>query len=198
MNKEIFLRQLEEKLSVLPEADRLDALEYYEGYISNSESEDSAIAQLGTPASVASMIIGHYAAQRPASDYSGPGPKKSSANAKTLWIVLLALFALPVGLPLVIAAEAIVFAILVTLVVVPFSLGMAGLGLVLGGVVSLFTSPLVISHGLGYVLYQSGAGLILIGVGIILIKIVVVIIRFSFYLAAKFVGKISIRRGNYA
>ena len=202
MDKEKFLRQLNEKLDVLPEAERRDAVEYYDGYISDSDSEETALRQLGTPSSVASMIIADYAAQRPAPNYGsrsrGGETEHKKSDAKTFWIVLLALFALPVGLPFLMGALAVAFSILIVFVVVPFAFGVTGLGLIIGGAAAIFTSPGMVFTGFAYVIYQIGTGLVMVGVGIILIRITVAAIQFGFYVSAKFIGKIVSRRRKYA
>ena len=59
MNKEQFLRELNGKLKYLPEADRNDAIRFYDEYISEMElsDEEDVTTKLGTPKEVASDII---------------------------------------------------------------------------------------------------------------------------------------------
>jgi len=57
MNKMEFLEQLHRNLRALPETEKGDALEYYEGYISDAENESEAITRLGTPDEVAATIL---------------------------------------------------------------------------------------------------------------------------------------------
>jgi len=65
MNKTEFLDQLKRKLKNLPADEAAAALSYYEEYLSDAgpENEAATIAALGTPAEVATTIIGEYASK---------------------------------------------------------------------------------------------------------------------------------------
>jgi len=156
MTKTSFLSQLAQRLQVLPEEERREALEYYNNYLSDAEDEYAAIAELGTPAEVAANILADFV--------SKPPPKKS--RARHLWLVLLAVFALPIGGPLLIAVGAVAFAMVITL----FALVVAGGALVVSGIISLLTFPLVATQDFGFALLSSGTGLVFIGIGILLVK----------------------------
>ena len=58
MNRKEFLAQLSRLLWDIPEADRKDALEYYENYFEDAgeENESSVIQELGSPGKVAAII----------------------------------------------------------------------------------------------------------------------------------------------
>ena len=58
MNRKEFLAQLARLLWDIPEADRKDALEYYENYFEDAgvENESSVIQELGSPGKVAAII----------------------------------------------------------------------------------------------------------------------------------------------
>ena len=58
MNRKEFLAQLSRLLWDIPEADRKDALEYYENYFEDAgeENEPSVIQELGSPGKVAAII----------------------------------------------------------------------------------------------------------------------------------------------
>ena len=59
MTRTAFLAALEQLLAPLPEAERKDALSYYEDYLdaAGPEKEAQAIAELGTPEEVAHKIL---------------------------------------------------------------------------------------------------------------------------------------------
>ena len=59
MKKYEYLSQLEKRLSALPEAERRDALNYYEEYFdaAGTENEDATAAELGDPAEAARKIL---------------------------------------------------------------------------------------------------------------------------------------------
>ena len=99
MTKFEYLSVLERKLKTLPEAERRDALEYYEGYISDSEDESGAISRLGPPKVAAANILADYV-NRASADLRQK--KGGSGGIKTALVVTLALFAMPIGLPILI------------------------------------------------------------------------------------------------
>ena len=55
MKKYEYLSELEKRLSALPEAERRDALNYYEEYFdaAGTDNEDATAAELGDPAEAA-------------------------------------------------------------------------------------------------------------------------------------------------
>ena len=58
MNRKQFMEQLERLLSDISEAERQEALEYYEGYFDDAgpENEGEVIRELGNPGKVAAII----------------------------------------------------------------------------------------------------------------------------------------------
>ena len=59
MNRKQFMEQLERLLSDISEAERQEALEYYEGYFDDAgpENEGEVIRELGNPGKVAARQI---------------------------------------------------------------------------------------------------------------------------------------------
>ena len=59
MKKYEYLSELEKRLSALPEAERRDALNYYEEYFdaAGPDNEDATAAELGDPAEAARKIL---------------------------------------------------------------------------------------------------------------------------------------------
>ena len=58
MNRAQFMEQLKKLLSDISEAERLEALEYYENYFDDAgpENEEAVIRELGSPGKVAAII----------------------------------------------------------------------------------------------------------------------------------------------
>ena len=84
MTRTAFLAALEQLLAPLPEAERKDALSYYEDYLdaAGPEKEAQAIAELGTPEEVAHKILEE---QAPADSsacllYTSPSPRDYAAS----------------------------------------------------------------------------------------------------------------------
>ena len=97
MKKYEYLSELEKRLSALPEAERRDALNYYEEYFdaAGPENEDATAAALGDPAEAARKILeGEGLAEdaAPAEEPAAPEPpaaepSKRSPKAKTMWLI---------------------------------------------------------------------------------------------------------------
>lgn len=111
MKKYEYLSELEKRLSALPEAERRDALNYYEEYFdaAGPDNEDATAAELGDPAEAARKILEGEGltldadpaatestrsdAVPPAADPQPAQPQKHSAGAKTMWLIFAVVIA---------------------------------------------------------------------------------------------------------
>ena len=86
MTRTAFLAALEQLLAPLPEAERKDALSYYEDYLdaAGPEKEAQAIAELGTPEEVAHKILEE---QAPAD--SSAAPASPANKPRSTWRMVL-------------------------------------------------------------------------------------------------------------
>ena len=77
MTRTAFLAALEQLLAPLPEAERKDALSYYEDYLdaAGPEKEAQAIAELGTPEEVARKILEEQAPADSSAAPASPAPR---------------------------------------------------------------------------------------------------------------------------
>ena len=77
MTRTAFLAALEQLLAPLPEAERKDALSYYEDYLdaAGPEKEAQAIAELGTPEEVARKILDEQSPQGASAAPASPAPR---------------------------------------------------------------------------------------------------------------------------
>lgn len=77
MTRTAFLAALEQLLAPLPEAERKDALSYYEDYLdaAGPEKEAQAIAELGTPEEVARKILDEQSPQGVSAAPASPAPR---------------------------------------------------------------------------------------------------------------------------
>jgi uncharacterized membrane protein len=167
MTKKAYLEQLDYKLRVLPYSERKDALEYYDGYISDGNGEENAMAQLGSPGEVAAMILANYLAKGPSAEEAAPSRKN---GLKTAWLIILAIFAVPVGLPLIISLGAAAFALFVALGAVVVAVGTSGVAIIVAGLGSLIMFPFVLPQDVGFGLITAGMGLAAAGLGIWLVR----------------------------
>ena len=77
MTRTAFLAALEQLLAPLPEAERKDALSYYEDYLdaAGPEKEAQAIAELGSPEEVARKILDEQSPQGASAVPASPAPR---------------------------------------------------------------------------------------------------------------------------
>ncbi|MDR0501013.1 MAG: DUF1700 domain-containing protein [Coriobacteriales bacterium] len=169
MTKAEFLYELRKRLKKLPAAEIEAAMSYYEEYFAEAgaqsiQDEQELIARMGTPAQVASTIIGEYATKVM---YEHNIEKKNS-SLKTMWIVILAVFASPIAIPLALTAVVLVFAFLLCIFSVYLSFFAAAVALIVGGltcfflgIIALFAEPIYGIVMLGYALVCLSLGLAL-------------------------------------
>lgn len=168
MNKEVFLLQLKQKLTVLSSEEREAALTYYEEYFNDAgiENEQSVINELGSVEKVANGILkeNNYQLQDNNLKNDKYNDKNNEVNNNSnvnyviiaLLIIFYAILA-PVIIP-------IIFAIIGVIVGFSFAgigIVIAGFAVTIMGIVSMFLSPI---NGL----LVLGAGLILLSVGVLL------------------------------
>ncbi|MDR1776008.1 MAG: DUF1700 domain-containing protein [Actinomycetes bacterium] len=186
MNRTEFLNELARRLKGLPADERAAALSYYEEYLDDAgaENEAAAIAGLGTPAQVASGIIGDYAIKGLDERGSTPG-----GGLSMLWVVILGVLASPIWLPVGIVLVAVLLSVLATVFSTLLSLFVTAIALALAGIVGF---GLGIYVGIAHFptgLFLFGAALLMIGVGIGLFLITAwlsrVVINGIVYLSAK-------------
>ncbi|MDR1087828.1 MAG: DUF1700 domain-containing protein [Coriobacteriales bacterium] len=122
-----------------------------------------------------------------------PPQAKQGSPLRTMWIVILAVFAIPIGIPVAIALIVVLFSVLVALFSVflaffvsALSLAVAGLGLAGIGVVALFAQPIGAIAMLGAALICISLGLAL-GVGTV--KLCQLTIKAITWIFARILGR---------
>lgn len=161
-----YLRELDRLLRKLPDEERREAMAWYEEYFveAGPENEEAVIERLGSPQKVAAGIRADVAMK-------GLGAKDGQEirrGISTVWVVLLSVFALPVGLPVAITVFALAFALLWVVIAVLIALYAAALALTLGGLAVFAASIPVAIQNIAGGMFYFGAGLILIGGGALL------------------------------
>ena len=187
MDKNEFLSRLRKKLRRLPPEDARDAAEYYEEYLEDAgpENEAAAIASFGRPETVASQILADYAVKRMGKD---PSAKK---GLSTVWIVLLAVFASPIAIP-VAAVIAILVLLAAALVLVAVAcVYAAAIGAAALGTVTLLTGICLVFNSFQTAVFYIGAGIFTVGAGTALFV-------FSVWLGKKAIGLIAGMCGGLA
>ena len=169
MNKEQFLRELNGKLKYLPEADRNDAIRFYDEYISEMElsDEEDVTTKLGTPKEVASDIISQCTQRHIDNETE---QKTVKGGATTIWLVILGILSLPLSLPLAILALTFIFVFIVlflVMIVVAFA-----------GAIAIPYALFV--HGVAQKIFTLGYGLVSLGGGILMAYVLSAVLKKMF------------------
>lgn len=159
MTSEEFLDRLRHLLRSLPPDDRQEALSYYEEYLADSPDPEAAMTELGSPAEVAAKILGEYVTDQTKS----AKPKK---GLPLLWAVVLAVFAVPVGVPVAAALGVVAIALVIVVVAVVVSLAATCVALVAGGIAGVGVGVAVIGQDLATAATLSGSGLVCAAIGL--------------------------------
>lgn len=162
MNRAEFFRQLEQQLQRIPKEEASEALEYYREYFDEAgpENEKKVIEELGSPGKIVTHLKAEVAMKKLQYD-EAPTVKK---GISAIWWVLIAIFAAPIALPLVIGVLAVVIGLLA-----------AGMGVVVALVAAVLaffaTSILVIVAGFAVIATSVPTGMFAIGVGLAVLGI---------------------------
>lgn len=163
MNRNEYMKEMEKALKRLPKEEREEALSYYREYFDDAgpEGEQEAILEFGAARTAAAHILKTAAVKRLES-----GEKPGRKRISTIWIILLALFAAPVGLPLLGASAVVALALLFSAFAVLGSLILTGVLLAVIGAFSVFAGLYVLPSQpadgifiLGTALMEAGVGL---------------------------------------
>ena len=167
MNKEKFLEELYHLLKNLPKSERQQHLDYYaemiDDRIEDGITEEDAVAALGSPADIATQILGDVPA-KPVRKYP-------------VWAIILIVLGSPLWISLLLAAAAVVlsvvislaavyisvflslWAILAALYITDLALALSFLACVAGGIFYLFqgvSAPSLLFFGTGLVCAGTG------------------------------------------
>lgn len=189
-----YLQDLEANLKALPEAEIKDAMLYYEQYFYEGQLTDGqAVAEFGTPKNLARRLVADYYMDE-ARDVPEENQKSPLGLAK---IIILALLASPILIPVAITVVALIFAIVVTfaalacsLVVTLGALGFAAVISVIGGIIILTQSLL------GGLFYLS-AGIAVLGGLILLWPVVMAMVtglKQGVFVMIRWIGKQTVGR----
>lgn len=169
MSKEDFLLKLKKALKKMPKQEVDDAIAYYTEYLEDvgSENEQSTIQALGSPDQVATKIIAEFAVKNMK---SCPSAKK---GISTVWVVLLAIFASPIAVPLALAIAAVALSLVVVLIAFIISFAAISICLLATGVIMAVIGLGLITQNLATAAFYFGSGLFAFGIGLALFPLVI-------------------------
>lgn len=190
MSRKAFMARLDELLADITEAEKEEALSYYEEYFEDAgpENEEEVISSLGSPEKVAATIKaglsenaqeeGEFSESGYTNTYYDVKDEVATINKRKglggigtggwVIILILCLFALPILGPILLGIVGTIFGILVAIAAVIFAVLVTGIALVVAavamvaaGFATLFATPLV---GVALI----GAALLVAGIGILI------------------------------
>lgn len=194
MDRAQFMRELENLLADIPEAEKREALEFYDNYFDDAgpENEASVIRELGSPDKVAAIIkadlkgsaeqyeYGEYTEhgyEDPRTKEPGQMPEKYAGEKEkenrffrkgNQAVLILAVILLVFISPFVKGAVGGILTFAVAILLLPFWL-IVGLGI--GSVVLLLFGIAAIVTGAGLCATMTGTGIMTAGVGCLLIAV---------------------------
>lgn len=163
MSRNEYMKEMGYHLRRLPKEDLERAMEYFEEYFDEAgpEHEQQAAEDLGAPDLAADQIIRELAIENAKS----PNPSVKR-GVSAVWVGILAVFAVPVGLPLALAAGCLAFAfvlvicsLLFAVLITAAALAVSIVPLLGGSIWLLFTSPANGLASLGFSLIAAGIGI---------------------------------------
>lgn len=192
MSREEFLSKLRKYLKRLPQEEIENALSYYAEYLDDvgTEKEADAIASLGNPYKIASQITAEYAMK---DMQAAPSAKK---GLTTVWVVLLAVFASPIAIPIALAIACVVFALVLVVFSMILVLAAVSVSFVATGIVCFATGICLTVQNLAAALFYVGVGLFLLGAGVMFILLVINFSKKGFNGIANMISRFLPRRGE--
>lgn len=162
MNKEEYMKQLKINLKRLPKEDFNRAVEYYEEYFAEAgeENEQKAVEDLGSPKEAADQIIKDMAL-----NYSKEPVKDIKSGMNAVWIGILALFAVPIALPLLGAGIVVCLAMGLVAWSLLLALMVMAASAVILGPVTIIAGFTIITKSISVFCTCIGIGLMAMGIG---------------------------------
>jgi uncharacterized membrane protein len=187
MNRSEFFKKLEQGLSRVPNDERNAALDYYNEYFDDAgpENEQKVIEELGSPAQIAARIKADAAVKQLQSDMK-PSMKK---GISAVWLVILAILAAPIALPLAIGAAAVAIGLLAALIGIVIALIACVAAFFVGGIVVIAAGIAVMATSIPTAIFSVGVGLLVLGISILIGILVVLAARGIFGSIAKGMNK---------
>lgn len=187
MNKEEYLKKLRSKIKKLPQEEIEAALDYYEEYFEEAgeDSTEAVIKRLGSPSYAASQIMADYAVK----DIDNE-TKTAKKSVSSIWLIIMAIFAAPIGLPLLLAVILLIFTLVIVCAVTIMTLFIFIAVLPLSGLFSIIAGFGVLMQHWQTSLLFIGLGLAVIGISMLLFRPVVVLSKKITYGAIKLLKKV--------
>lgn len=186
MDRETYIKYLRDELKGYPSDDLEAAIEYVNEYYDEADSPEDVIKGLGSPKKFAAQIKADSVINKDGSRAEGSG--KSGGGFKTLMIVLLGIFSLPVSVPLIMVVFAFMMAIflaalgiIIALIAVGLSIPVAVFFILGSGIAMLTVEPIV-------GIFLIGTSFIGISISILIVLLIYWVIKYAVAGIVKFLS----------
>lgn len=181
MNRIQYMTELASLLQDIPEAERKDAMQYYNDYFDDAgeENEQQVIEELGSPAKVAENIKADFNGRSEEySEYRETGytdtrfenkdvpagnqtPPRTSRLLKVILIIAIIVVAVPTVIPITFGIVGTVLALIAALFCLFIALVVASIAVLISGIV-------IVGIGIAAIIPELAVGLALIGSGLVI------------------------------
>ncbi len=166
MTRKEYMEQLKKYLKRLPKEDYDNAIEYFSEYFDEAgpENEQQVMEELGEPKEAARELLLNLLQETttPSSE------KKKRSPGKIILLAFLVLCASPVSLALLTGALGVLFAVVVVIASVIFSLGVTCVATVAGGIMIAGFGATLIFKSVAAACMMVGGGFLMAGAGILI------------------------------
>ena len=166
MTRKEYMEQLKKYLKRLPKEDYDNAIEYFSEYFdeAGAENEQQVMKELGEPKEAAGELLLNLLQE---TTTHSPAKTKRSPG-KIILLAFLVLCASPVSLALLIGALGVLFAVVVVIATVIFSLGVTCAATVAGGIMLSGFGATLIFKSVAAACMMVGGGFLMAGAGILI------------------------------
>lgn len=196
MTRNEYMEQLKKYLKRLPKEDYDNAIEYFSEYFDEAgpENEQQVMEELGQPREAARELLlnllqesvgggkdstGEKTAALPeagsvvqerstAGQNAHDSTKNKRSPGKIILLAILVLCASPVSLVLLISALTVLFAVVVVIASVIFSLGVTSVAAIAGGILLAGFGAMLILKSVAAACMMAGSGFLMAGAGILI------------------------------
>lgn len=185
-----YIQELTQYLKQLSQDELNDVIDFYSEYIMDAGLTDQQeiINKLGTPKQLSRKILADYSIRALDNDQAGQPhyEPKSKKNIRMIWLVILAMFASPVAIPVAIAVLACIFGLLVAVVAVVISAFLVLLALFAVGIIMIGSGFAVVGSSIPTSIFFVSGGIALIGITMVIAPVSYLIIKVLIQMVANF------------
>lgn len=185
-----YIEELTGYLSNLTADELADVIDFYNEYILDADltTDEEIIAQLGNPKQLSRKILADYSIKATNDETAGtphyePKPKK---NIRMIWLVILAIFAAPIALPLAIAIIGVISGLLVVIFAVVASVFIIIISFFAAGITAVVAGLSIWSQSVATAGLFIGSGLAIFGLSLIALPISYLVVKVLIQMTANF------------